>query len=903
MNKRRAVNMVEGNSKYKKNVSKAKVQLLALVIIIVGTLIVYWQAHKQEFIDYDDTSFIVENSYIQRGLTWENVNYAFTSTTGSIWLPLTYLSHAVDCQLYGLNPAGHKWTNVIFHLGNALLLYYLLYLMTGSIWSSVFVSLLFAWHPLNLESVAWIAERKNVLSTFFGFLTLIAYYGYVKSPGIRRYFWVTFFFVLSLLAKPMLVTLPFLLLLLDFWPLKRSGDNSPSSDILARSKNKNFPDNMNWKEKRLFYRSYRNIYLYEKIPLFLITIAMSIVAFATQKTTGATVDLQNIPILIRIGNAAIAYCKYILKMFWPSNLSIFYPYPIESITLSQIIGAAILLLVASFYIFWRRKYLPYMFVGWFWYVGTLVPVIGIVQVGQQSMADRYAYIPLVGLFILITYYVNELIQRHRIPVAAVAVLGITVALFLGISTKIQLQYWKDRISIWNHALTSSNGNNYLAHGNIGMTLLERGKDDEAMSHFFKAIGQNPYFDNSHFFLGLIFHKQEKYDKAIECFNRVLEIKPDDYETHNNLGMAFLKKRDYANAIIHLSKAIKEAPQVADNYNNYGLCFLEQKKIDEAIVQFRKAVFFNPKHAQAELNWGCALKENKKLDEALIHFSKAEMLDKNLMDAKFNIGLVMLEQNKIDMAIDYLKKYLKDKPKDHVAQNSLGIAFLKKKDYQEALNQFRKVVEMEPNYAEGYNNMGICFLEQKRFAEAKIYFFKARKMEANLEKSNANLQDKLRGDPKVFQSEKNIDEDSANVYNSRGISFAKERKFPEAIYNFQKAIEINPQFVKAHNNLGAALVQQGKLEEAVNQYKKVIALDPSNASAQLIVGKWYVVQGKMDEAINHYQQALKHVKNSAEIVNIYKFMGQALIKAGKKEDAEIAFRKAQSLTANLTQTKK
>jgi protein O-mannosyl-transferase len=411
---------------------------LALTLAIAA---VYCQVGSYDFVNYDDGEYVYTNLNIQRGFTYEAFKWAFTTNYAANWHPLTWFSHILDWQLYGPNAGGHHITNLIFHIANALLLFIVLRQMTSALWPSAFAAALFALHPLHVESVAWVSERKDVLSTFFWILTMWAWLQYIKHPGKARYILTLLMFSLGLLSKPMLVTLPFVLLLLDYWPLERFG-------------------------KLKFYRL-----ILEKIPFVFLTIISSVVTFLVQKNWGAISRLTDLTFIVRLGNAFVSYVRYIEKMFWPAGLVYFYPHPGRSISiLYPIISAGLLLAVTILVIRYAARH-RYLSTGWFWYIGTLVPVVGIIQVGDQAMADRYSYMTLTGLFIVIAWGVSEMLVNWRYRKFILTASSLIILLILAICSNIQSRYWKDSLTLYGHALKVSN-NNYKAHFNMAVTLRD-----------------------------------------------------------------------------------------------------------------------------------------------------------------------------------------------------------------------------------------------------------------------------------------------------------------------------------------------------------------------------------------------------------------------------------------------
>src|SRR6202167_1037861 len=528
------------------------------VALIAANLIVYASAWHHGFVNYDDDDYVTTNPVVLRGLTWHGVAWAFTTGYAVNWHPLTWLSHMLDVQLYGLDPGLHHLTNLLFHIVNTLLLFGLLHRMTRALGRSAFVAGLFAVHPLHVESVAWVAERKDVLSTLFWMLTLWAYQEYARRPGLRRYWAVLLFFALGLMAKPMLVTLPFVLLLLDFWPLGRVGIGPNSAGGWALSRD-------GWATMRRL--------VFEKLPLLALAVVSSIVTFAIHRRGGAVISFAAAPLHIRMANALVSYVAYIGKMLWPARLAVLYPYA-QSLPLWWLAGAFLGLMGISFAVIRAGPRHPYLSVGWFWYLGTLVPVIGLIQVGDQAMADRYTYVPLIGLFIIVAWGVPELLVRwpfRRIALAAAAGL---VILACAIAARGQLQYWENSSTLWTRALAVTTGNN-IAHNNLGVSLADQGKLDEAIAHYSEALRIKPDYADAHNNLGAALADQGKVDEAIAHYSEALRIKPDYADAHDNLGVSLCDQGKLDEGIAHFNEALRIKPDSAKAHNNLGVALASQ----------------------------------------------------------------------------------------------------------------------------------------------------------------------------------------------------------------------------------------------------------------------------------------------------------------------------------------
>ncbi len=637
--------------------------IMVYLFLVGATLVVFWQVASHEFINFDDDRYVTENTHVQAGLSRESIIWAFTATDVSNWHPLTWLSHMLDYQLYGMNPKGHHLTNVFFHLANTIFLFLILKWMTGALWRSTFVAALFALHPLHVESVAWVAERKDVLSTFFWILTIWTYLRYVERPAFNRYLLILFSLTLGLMAKPMLVTLPFVLLLLDYWPLDRfqlsqSGSAHPIKKQASLCATKLRAENF-----RLFG---------EKVPLFALAAISSIVTFLVQRSGGSVGGWDLYPVKIRIANALISYVSYIGKMIWPQNLAIFYPHPGQSLQLWQAAGAGLLLGLISMAVLRVARRHPYLAVGWFWYLGTLVPVIGLVQMGAQAMADRYTYVPLIGLFIMIAWGIPHLVMRfryRRIFLASVAGTVLAASLIL---TWTQLYHWKNTATLFQQALKVTE-NNYLAYNNLGNVLARQGKVKQAIAHYVKALQINPNFPSAHNNLGYALSRQGKMDEAIAHYVKALQINPNFSKAHNNLGNALARQGKNQEAIAHYTKALQIKPDFAGAHNNLGNVLEGQGKSKEAVFHFSRALELKPDFVEAHFNLGNALARQGKMDQAQAHFIRALELKPTFAEAHNSLGVILARKGRPDEAIDQFSEALRLKPDFRQARVNLEIA--------------------------------------------------------------------------------------------------------------------------------------------------------------------------------------------------------------------------------------
>jgi pentatricopeptide repeat protein len=602
------------------------VKPLICLLLILATVAVYAPVRDHKFLSYDDHEYVAENIVVHRGLTLEGIHWAFTTTHANNWHPLTWLSHMLDCQFYGLNPRGHHLTNVVLHVANTILLFLLLAKISGALWPSALVAALFALHPLHVESVAWVAERKDVLSTFFFLTTLWAYVWYTAAPSLPRYLSVFLSFALGLLAKPMLVTLPFVLLLLDYWPLGRL--HPPTKATTGRRKA--VPAASSW-DRRLALRL-----VLEKVPLLALTAISSILTLVAQKT--GMMALEKISFFYRFTNALVAYVRYLGKTFWPVNLAVFYPHPGNGLHLWQAAGAGLFLTGVTYLILKNGREHPYLPVGWFWFLGTLVPAIGLVQVGDQAMADRYTYIPLIGIFIILAWGAKELTAKWRVERIAVP-LGVAVLLVLLIPlARVQVGYWRNSVMLFEHAAAVTE-NNYLAYNMLISGYAKEKKFDRALDMFGKAIQARSSPAEAYFRIGLVYGEQNMFDKAEGAIRKAIQYKANDGRFYYALGGVLAGKGKIDEAIAMYEKAIQFKPHFADAYNNLGVNYGRQGRIDEAIAALKKAIELAPGLAKAYCNLAIAYGQQGNIEAVMKTLQRASKIDPENADVKRMLNLV------------------------------------------------------------------------------------------------------------------------------------------------------------------------------------------------------------------------------------------------------------------------
>lgn len=538
--------------------------LFYCLFLAIATLAVYSSVRGHPFIDYDDQDYVTENAHVQAGLTWKTFTWALTSTEADNWHPLTWLSHALDCQLYGLNPAGHHITNVVLHVINVLLLFLLLTRVTGAMGRSLLVAALFALHPFNVESVAWVAERKNVLSTLFFLLALGAYGWYAVKPSIKRYLAVAGLFVLGLAAKPMVITLPFVLLLLDFWPLKRiEGWNEPSAPSLKERKSRKARSKGTASDLTLPVATapFSRLVL-EKLPLLVFCAGSAVITIIAQNASGAVRSLERFSFGLRLENAIVSYAMYVWKAFWPTRLAMFYPYSKEGPASWQL-GSSLLFLLAVSALVWKeRTARRYLLTGWLWYLGTLVPVIGLVQVGDQAMADRYAYLPLIGIFVMVVWATAEGAERWQIgvrPRAAVAVMILAILSFLAWR---QVGYWRSYYDVWAHAAEVTK-NNLAAEEGMSKALMAEGRAEEALPGLEKAARLNLGDPIRHANLGTALLQCGRPQDAVKEFTTAADVASNpkmQSRAYESVATVYDELGDYAKVRESYQRALRADPQ-------------------------------------------------------------------------------------------------------------------------------------------------------------------------------------------------------------------------------------------------------------------------------------------------------------------------------------------------------
>jgi tetratricopeptide (TPR) repeat protein len=643
--------------------------LWVYVLLLAATIAVYGQVHSHGFLNFDDPDYVTANPHVRNGLTAEGVTWALTSVQAANWFPLTWISHMLDCQFFGLRPGWHHLTNLAIHALTTLLLLAVLRRLTGARLRSAFVAFVFAIHPLHVESVAWIAERKDVLSALFWVLTMWAYVRYVERPDALRYALVILMFCGGLMSKPMIVTLPFVLLLLDFWPLDRA------------------------KGRR---------FLLEKLPLLALSIGASLITYFAQQHGGAVLSAVDLPLSLRIENALISSLTYIGQLIWPANLAVFYPYP-SAIPAWQALAAGLAMAAVTVLVLGPFRRQPYLAVGWLWYLLTLAPVIGIVQVGLQSHADRYTYIPMIGIAILLAWGFPPLFERVSWGRPALAALAAAACIGWAAVTFINLRYWESSITLFRHATVVTSGN-YVAYNDLGAALRHEGRNEEAIGNFKAALAVRPEFPSALTNLGEALLAEGQIDEAIPAIEEALRLQPDLAEAHIDLGAAFSKRN----------------------------------RLEEAEKQYAAAVQLQPESPQAQAGLGVILNELNHPQDALPHLLAAVQDEPEYADAHYNLGRVfgLLGRN-ADAAAQFAEA-IRLRPDDPQAHFNLGIALASEQQFNRALDEFRTAIRLKPDYAGAHFNLGATLATLGQYRDAAAEFSAVIRLQPDFPGARQNL---------------------------------------------------------------------------------------------------------------------------------------------------------------------
>ncbi len=704
--------------------NKGILLLIIILILTFMTLFSFWGAKDNSFVNMDDDVYVTDNERVKKGINLENIKWSFSTIYFGFYYPFTWLSHMLDSELYGLNAGGHHITSVIIHIINTLLLFFVLYRMTGKEWRSFIVAGLFAVHPLHVESVVWISERKDILSALFFFLGLLFYSYYVEKVTIGRYILVLVSYLFGLMSKPMVITFPFVLLLLDYWPLKRI-----NLEEVKESKKKSETGKILWSLVK------------EKIPMFALIPLFSFLTFYAQKKTGAVADIVSAPISQRILNAIISYARYLGKMIVPVNLLPYYPFPMKKIPVAPVILSLIILSIITYFVFLSYKKRKYLLVGWFWFLGMLVPVIGIVQIGGQAMADRYTYIPLIGIFVIIVFLISDVIEKRRLKIALSVLCAAMMVLLITLTVK-QVKRWRDSSTLFSYTL-SVDRDNFFAHNSLGSELLLNGKTEEAVQHFLEAIKSEPGYFSAHFNLASAYMEMGKFDEAIEHY-KLSFIEKEDAGGFNNIGYAFIKLKKYEEAVKWLEKAIALDNALLDARMNLAKAYRMEGRISDAIKQYEEVLKLKPDFTPALNQIGLLFVEEKRFEEATEKFKKCVTIKPESEEYLRNYGKALNEIGKSDEALKQIEKALKINPDSSQLLNDYGLVLAKMGKMKEAAEKFEMAVFKDPDFLDGHINLGFALLQLNDFEGAITNFKKALTIDPQSELARSNYEYALKG---------------------------------------------------------------------------------------------------------------------------------------------------------------
>jgi tetratricopeptide (TPR) repeat protein len=817
---------------------------LLLFLLVAG---IFLPALRHDFIYYDDPGFVMENPHVAGGLTWANVKWAFLSADIDYWRPLSWLSHMADCQFFGFDPWGHHLTSVLLHALNSLLVFVVLRRMTGAVWRSLLVAALFGLHPMHVESVAWIAERKDVLSTLFWLLTLWGYALWVQRWATRQPGALVFYglamasFVLGLMTKPMLVTVPCVLLLLDFWPLKRF-DRIPHRSRPA----------VMWSV------------VVEKIPFFGLAAAVGVLTFLAQKHVGALKTTAGYPWLGRIANALISYCQYLGKCVFPTRLAVFYPYPVGQLYGRAVLAGVLLTGVTVAVCLLRRKR-PYLLVGWLWFLGTLVPVIGLVQVGEQSMADRYSYLPLVGVFIMLAWTAGDAAARRPHWSGMLGATAAAIVAGFAVLSSRQLGFWQDSTTLFRHALAVTE-NNWAAHTNLGFALAKSpARLPEAIAEYQASLKIDPKISTTHNYLGFaLLMTPGRSSEAIAEFQAALRLDPRLADAHSNLATVLAKTPGrLPEAVAEFQAASRLKPDSAEIHYNLGLALSELPgRLSDGIAEIRTAVRLKPGSAEMHYNLGRILARTPDLPEAIAEYQTAVQIKPDYADAHYGLGLVLAElPDRVREAIAEYRTALRLRPDDPKVHNALGNAWLEMPEgLPEAIAEFQAALRLQPDFVEVHNNLGIALAQ----------------VPGRLPEAIAEYKTVLRAKPDFAEAHYNLGNALAGT----------SGRSTEAIAEYQEAIRSKPGYVQAHFSLGLLLSNlPGRMSEAIAEYEAVVRAKPDFAEAHYNLGiALSGIPGRLPEAIAEYEAALRARPGFAEAHNN---LADALVRTPGRSSEAIA----------------
>ena len=658
-------------------------------LLAAVTAAVYAAVRNYGFLHFDDTTYLVENGWVRAGLTWQGLRWALTAPYAGNWHPLTWLSHMADVQFFGMEAGWHHLTNLVLHIATTILLFRVLTRMTGALVASAFVAALFALHPLHVESVAWLAERKDVLSTFWWVVALNVYVSYVRQPRVWRYVALVICFALALMSKPMVLTLPFLLLLLDVWPLRRWAGVGGTRQAWALVKEKGW--------------------------LFLMAGGSAVITFVVQRQAGAVQSLDRYPLLTRLAAVPVAYLRYLVATIWPVHLAPLYPYP-SSIALWEILAALVVLIGMSVLALRTLRQRPYIFVGWFWFLGTLVPVNGLVQIGSPLNSDRYMYVPAIGLFFIAVWFARDWAMSRAAWARPLVLGGAGIVIVLAALSYRQVQYWKDNVTLWEHTVAVT-GPNYRGQTNLGFALADAGDKTGALSAYEEALRINPSYPPAHNYLGLVLSAMGRHEEAVVQFEDALRLLPRFAEASNNLGLTRVDQGQLDRAQEAFTAALNANPSFAQARNNLAITYARQGDYGRAISEFEQVVRQTPASPEAQMNLAAALAEAGRRQEALSHYELAARLGGDVAKVHQAWGALLMDLGNMPEAASHFQIVLSLHPRSAPALHDLGRALASSGHLSEGLQSLQLAVQLQPDDADYHHDYGAALARSARIPEA------------------------------------------------------------------------------------------------------------------------------------------------------------------------------------------
>ena len=785
--------------------------------LIASIVAIYGQTYSFSFVNVDDNEYVYDNPHVQTLPFWPSVRWAFLGPFSPLsrqelhtnpacnWHPLTWLSLMVDWRLFGRYAGGYHLVNALLHITSTLVLFEALRRMTGTLWRSALVAALFALHPLRVESVAWVAERKDVLSAMFWMLTMAAYLGYVRRPGVMRYVLVCIFLALGLMAKSMLVTLPFVLLLLDFWPLGRLAPTSlpadAARDLKSRRKKSTARGNEAVREARPPY----GWLLVEKAPLLALALCSSALTVLAAQRGGAIASEEFLPISSRTANVVISYVRYLGKILWPANLVFFYPHPQNGWPWWQVAGALVIIvgLSVGIAVFLRKQ--RYVVVGWLWFLGTLVPVIGVVQAGIQAMADRFTYIPSVGLSLIVSWGAVDLSKRWSVPRQAAAAIAAAVLGILMVLSFIQTAHWRNDESLDRHAL-ACDARNPAAHNNLGVELARRQDYAGAAQEYLLAIDIVPNDPDLHCDLANVYVQMGNAEGAVAEFETAIRLNPDHVKAHNNLGAFYANRKQWSEAVTQYREGLRLVPEWAPLHRNLAWALSQMGRMDEAVVEYKNALDIEPDNTQTRNNLGALFASRKEWPKAIEQFRETLRLDPENVAIRYLLAAAFAMVGQLDAAVSEYTEVLRRAPNTISAYLGLATVKVQQKKSDEALAFFGKAFELEPG------NVTIR-QELAKLLDGMVHEGKATPAIGFMK----SLVARVPGDTKFRMDLVRL--------------LARAGKLHEAAEQCMEILKANPNNCDAHFNLGLINAARGKREEAIASLRKVIELDPNDTAAR------------------------------------------------------------------------